>query len=176
MTTVDPQVRRRPSPRPLVAAAGNSPVPSGGSPKVENACRPAETAPELSTLQPADPVPAVTARDRLSDLWPRLRAYWVPPTLLTDPPPAVTELAGYARHGKWTASTGKVRQLGVWWYRLVALPVTVACRYIEWMFQRPGRLIPVFALWKLFIDTGGGPWIAANLIRPALAVLGWVWL
>ncbi len=98
------------------------------------------------------------------------RAYFVPPKLLTNPPPAVTDLRAYAHHGTWTRADGLARTVGVAWLYAVALPVTVACRYLEWVAQRPGRAVVVLGLWLAFIKTGGGPWIADNLIRPLIDV------
>lgn len=47
----------------------------------------------------------------------------------------------YAKSGGWTGPTGVARQLGVWWYRLVALPVTVVCHYTAWLVARPSRAL-----------------------------------
>jgi hypothetical protein len=122
------------------------------------------------------PTAEVTLGDRIRDGWDSLRAYVTPPAVLTQPPPSVAELRAYARWGAWTTSTGTVRKLGIVWHRLVSLPATVACRYVEWLWQRPGRLIPVYLLFKLLISTGPGPWAADHLIRPVLGVLAWVLL
>lgn len=105
-----------------------------------------------------------------------VKAYITPPSVLTERPPSVAALAAYARWGAWTTSTGTVRKLGIVWHRMFSLPATVVCRYTEWLWQRPGRLIPVFVLWKLLISTGPGPWAADHLIRPLLGVLAWVLL
>jgi len=104
-------------------------------------------------------------------------AYWVPPTLLTDPPPAYRDLAAYAHRGAWTANPyGPVRGLGVAWHRAVSLPVTLVCRYVEWVAQRPARALVVFGLWKLLILTGPGPWLADHIVRPVAAAAAWVLL
>lgn len=148
----------------------NSPASSGEFQKVSPE---RETAPEDSSLQPE----AITARERLVDLLQRSRAYWVPPSLLTDPPASVTELTSYARYAGWTArADGPMRRLGVTWLYTVGLPVTVVCRYSEWVAQRPGRAIPVFVVWKLFVTTGPGPWMVEHLFRPILATVAWVLL
>lgn len=121
-----------------------------------------ETGPEDSTLQ-SD---GITFRDRLLGALDGSRAYWVPPSLLTEPAPSLMELSAYAHRGPWTKD--RMRTLGVVWFRAVALPVTVTCRYVEWVAQRPGRAVPVLALWWLFRATGHGPWIDTNLIHPVL--------
>jgi len=118
-----------------------------------------------------------TVREQLRSGLVWLREYVTPPSVLTDPPASVAELASYARWGAWTGRTdGPLRRLGIWWYRLVGLPVTVVGRYIEWIAQRPGRAIPVFVLWRLLISTGPGPWVADQLIRPVLGLAAWVLL
>ncbi|MFG1847751.1 hypothetical protein [Micromonospora carbonacea] len=105
------------------------------------------------------------------------RAYWVPPNLLTQPPASVAELAAYAHHAGWTGSvSGPIRNLGIVWHRAVSLPITVACRYVEWTWQRPMRALPIFGVWKLLILTGPGPQIADTVIRPALAAVAWALL
>jgi hypothetical protein len=120
---------------------------------------------------------AITQRDRLQDLLRAARGYVTPPAVLTDRPASVAELSAYAHRAGWTArSDGPLRVAGVWWFRLIGLPLTVAGRYVEWIAQRPGRAIPVFGLWKLVILTGGGPWFADHVIRPVGHVLAWVLL
>lgn len=132
-----------------------------------------ETTPELSTVHPD----RLTVRDRIAGLVEASRAYWVPPNLLTQPPASVAELSDYAHHAGWTRRTdGPVRAFGIGWHRAVGLPITVVCRYAEWIAQRPGRALPVFGVWKLVILTGPGPDIADHIIRPALAFVAWVLL
>ncbi len=149
---------------------GKTPVSSGefGQVSAER-----ETADEASSLQSG---PA-TAREWLRAGLAGVKGYVVPPAVVTDPPASLAELAGYAHWGAWTTRTyGPVRAFGVWWFRLVALPVTAVCRYAEWIAQRPGRALPVFVVWKLLISTGPGPWLAGHVIRPVLALAGWVLL
>lgn len=136
-----------------------------------------ETGGEVSSLQSDLQSDDVTMRDRLRDRLLAFRGYWVPPSVLTEAPATVAELAGYAWRGGWTTSeSGTVRRLGIWWHRLVSVPVTTVCRYVEWIYQRPGRAVPVFVLWKLLISTGPGPWVADHLIRPVLGLVAWVLL
>lgn len=150
--------------------AGNSPLSTGES---EGAPAERETGPEDSTLHSE----RFTVRDRLVGWFERSRDYWLPPNLLTNPPASFVELSAYAHRAGWTRRLdGPVRAAGIAYHRLVGLPVTVVCRYIEWICQRPGRLVPVYGVWKLFVSTGPGPAIADNVIRPCLAVAGWVLL
>lgn len=105
-----------------------------------------------------------------------VREYVTPPAVWADQPASMAELAGYARWGAWTSSTGGLRRAGICWHWLVGIPVTTLCRYTEWTWQRPGRAIPVFVLWKLLISTGPGPWAADHLIHPLLGLIAWVLL
>ncbi|MGC9670970.1 hypothetical protein ACNTMW_31035 [Planosporangium sp. 12N6] len=168
--TAAPPSHLDPAPTVVSVTVGNSPASSGVS---EGAPTERETAGEDSSLHPD----ATTVRDRTRQALRAVRAYLTPPSVLTDPPPSWAELAAYARYGAWTSrADGPLRRLGVAWYVAVGLSVTAACRYIEWIFQRPGRAIPVFVLWKLLISTGPGPWAADHLIRPVLGLLAWVLL
>lgn len=47
----------------------------------------------------------------------------------------------YARLGGWTGPSGPARMVGVWWYRLVALPVCLVTHYTAWLVARPSRTI-----------------------------------
>jgi hypothetical protein len=169
----DTATRRRPSPYPR-------PVPT--STESDTAACNAESkdaSPERETAEKSTPTLQSAITDR--DAWLRwiaaAREYFTPPSLLTEPPPSYTELRAYAHRAGWTSKdTGVVRTLGVWWHRFVGLPVTFVCRYAEWIAQRPGRAIPVFALWKLLILTTPGPWLADHIIRPVLGFVAWVLL
>lgn len=132
---------------------------------------------------------AITHRDRVQSWVRAASAYFTPPAVLTERPASVAELRAYAEQADWTASPaacvdehgrrhapGTIRRLGIWWYRLVGLPTTVACRYAEWIAQRPGRAIPVFVLWKLCISSGPGPWVSDNVILPAAHAAAWILL
>jgi hypothetical protein len=191
----------RPSPRPRTAAppapapepalapesvpddvtVGNSPVSTlqstdSAPEQVESQENGAESlhSPTESPVQTPDYV--ATLRDRVRAWLLAMRAYITPPQVWAEPPASMAELAAYARWGAWTSSTGPVRRLGIVWHRLVGVPVTTVCRYVEWIGQRPGRAIPVFLLWKLFISTGPGPALAAHVIRPVLAAVAWAFL
>lgn len=119
--------------------------------------------------------PPVAWRDRTFAALARLKTYFMPPSLLTDPPPSMTQLAAYARRGAWTGSRkGFIRSLGVWWYRLVAIPVTAVCRYVEWTLQRAGRAVAVYLVWRLLISTGGPA--VHTPIHTVLRFVAWVLL
>jgi hypothetical protein len=120
---------------------------------------------------------ALTVRRRWGKRLDRVQAYLVPPKVLTEPPPAVAELAAYARAGAWTRQRyGLVRGFGVWWFRLVGLPYTTVCRYGEWVAQRPGRALVVLAFVKVMASTGWGSWAVTYLITPAGRAAVWLFL
>lgn len=144
-----------------------TPVSTGGSESARNPRSGRETGPEDSSLQPAP----VTARDWLRNAVDGLHDYWVPPTILTGPAPSIKQLANYAHRGGWTTKHGRMRSLGIVWWRLIGKPVTVACRTVEWFAQRPGRAIVAIGLWWLFVSTTPGAWIDNNLVHPALNFL-----
>jgi hypothetical protein len=128
-----------------------------------------------TTLIPVD-IP-ITQRERLDNAIRGARTYFTPPAVLTERPASVAELTAYAKRAGWTSqSHGGIRAAGIAWYRVIGLPTTVVCRYVEWIAQRPGRAIPAFALWKLVISTGPGPWITDNVITPLGHAAAWVLL
>lgn len=179
----------RPSPRPRTAppaapgpvpddiTISDSPVSTGESKSAPAPDRAEVDGPKVSSLQSSLHLDSDTLRERMLSWWEWLREYVTPPSVLTESPASVAELAAYAHWGAWTSSTGgPLRRLGIVWHRLFGLPTTVVCRYVEWIFQRPGRAIPVYLLWKLLISTGPGPWAADHIIRPVLGVFAWVLL
>lgn len=121
--------------------------------------------------------PAITERDRWGEWGARFLTYFTPPTVLTDRPAAIPELAVYAHEGGWTRQQhGALRASGIWWWRLVGLPKTVISRYREWIWQRPGRAIPVLLLVKLLALTGPGTWAVNHLFLPAARAAVWLLL
>jgi hypothetical protein len=189
-----PSPRPRPrmnqqQPRPAAATAAPAPAPALQKVTESNSpvssLHPAESAP--APIQPQEngpeslqspvksPLDVDTLRERLREAIVAVRAYLTPPSVWTEQPASMAELAAYARWGAWTNSTG-LRRAGLCWHWLVSLPVTTICRYGEWIAQRPGRLIPVYVLWKLLISTGPGPWAADHLVRPLLGLAAWVLL
>lgn len=84
---------------------------------------------------------ATTHSDPRPGLAARLRWELTPPEPWTHRPASLAAMWRYAKSGGWTGPTGVARQLGVWWYRLVALPVTVVCHYTAWLVARPSRAL-----------------------------------
>lgn len=118
----------------------------------------------------------VTVRDRVRDVLVASRAYWTPPEILTKRPPTVAALAAYARRGAWTRDLdGPIRRAGVWWFRLVGVPVTVMCRFAEWVWQRPGRALTASTLFVLFAHTTPGRWLV-DAVSAVVGVLAWALL
>lgn len=83
-----------------------------------------------------------------------------PPAVWADPPASLAALSRYARVGGWTGrADGFVRTAGIWWHRLIGLPITVAAYYGAWVAQRPGRVFTVSVLYVLIAHTGPGSWL-----------------
>ncbi len=120
---------------------------------------------------------AMTHRERVQSWVQSASAYLTPPSVVTDRPASVKELSAYAHRAGWTANqAGFVRSAGVAWLRLVGLPSTVVCRYVEWIAQRPGRAVPVAVLVKALTLTTPGGWALDNILAPAAHAAAWVLL
>lgn len=145
---------------------------------------------ELRTSQFADPADheiapetpetlksEVTGRDIARRVIESTATYFTPPSVLTARPESVTELRRYPREGDWLlARIGPLRTLAVAYWRTVGLPITVACRYVEWVAQRPGRALLAYGLWRLFTVAGPGRWIVEN-VGPVLgSIAKWLFL
>lgn len=119
----------------------------------------------------------VTERYSVRGLLKIAQSEFDPPNVLTETPRSVKALRAYARQGAWTKrADGPLRFLGTAWWYAIGLPVTVACRYVEWTLQRPGRAVTAYVLWWLFINHGPGPWIADHIFRPLGALFAWILL
>lgn len=120
---------------------------------------------------------AVTNSDKWGRLLDQTLAYFTPPAILTDQPATIPDLSRYAHRGAWTARTdGPIRAAGIWWWRLAALPTTIACRTWEWIAQRPGRAIPIAVITKLLASTTPGNWVVHHLIAPLTRAAIWLFL
>lgn len=84
---------------------------------------------------------STTDSDHRSGLVDRIRRELTPPEPWQHRPASLAAMWRYASRGGWAGPTGVARRLGVWWYRLVALPVTVVCHYTAWLVARPSRAI-----------------------------------
>jgi hypothetical protein len=126
-------------------------------PRAREATSP-QTAPETA------PSP-VTHGDR-RDGSARLLDQLVPPEPWTHRPASLRAMARYARRGGWTGPDGPARRLGVWWYRLVAVPVTILCHYAAWIIARPARTVVLLGAWAVLMQVPA-------LYAVAAAVLPW---
>lgn len=84
---------------------------------------------------------AITDSDRRAGVVARLRWELTPPEPWQHRPASLAAMWRYAARGGWTGPEGLARRCGVWWYRLVALPVTVICHYAAWLVARPSRTV-----------------------------------
>ncbi len=115
---------------------------------------------------------AITVGDRVRSAVGWAKELYAPPPILAERPPSVAALSAYAKHGAWTRTRkGFLRSAGVAWFRVVGVPITVACRVAEWIWQRPGRAIPVAVLVKVLAHTTPGVWVvnAGSYVVGALA-------
>lgn len=178
----------RPSPRPRPAGALTRPA---DGPKL-HVVPDAGLQPETATTQipPVDHIPAGQDlavrgfRARIAgfaapfrSLAASSRAYWTPPAGFLNQPASLADLAAYARTAPWTAQqSGLIRTAGICWYRYVGYPTTVACRYWEWVWQRPGRVLFHAGGIKILAMTGPGGFVVDHVIYPAASLAGHIFL
>ncbi|MEV4212630.1 hypothetical protein [Micromonospora sp. NPDC049662] len=102
-----------------------------------------------------------------------LSRYWTPPKLWGEAPASLEDLSTYAHRGEWTGKTGGPRFAGIWYWRLIGLPITAICRRLEFVAQRPGRLITVLVVFVLVGRSTYGHTALSWIATP----LGWLaWL
>jgi hypothetical protein len=186
VSVTEPATARRPSPRPRpagtpprpdqphlrVVETPNSEMPSSGSP-VQAPTETISAGHDLGGNRSGIP----GFRVRRPFTWAATRTYWTPPALFTDRPASLADLRDYATAAPWTSqNTGLLRGFGVGWYRTVAYPATVACRYWEWAWQRPLRVALHLGLVKVAAMTGPGIWVTDHLVYPAARVAGHIFL
>lgn len=127
-------------------------------------------------MTPESPEPRKSALT-LSDIGPRVRTYFTPPSILTDVPESIPAKRRYARAGDWTTSVnGPVRKAGVGYWRLVALPMSAVTGYVQWIADRPGRALIIYVIWRMVISNPPGPWIVQHIFTPIGHALAWLFL
>ena len=82
---------------------------------------------------------STTERDWRAGVVARLVRELTPPEPWQHRPASLAAMWRYARRGGWTGPDGLARRLGVWWYRLVSLPVCLVTHYLAWLVARPSR-------------------------------------
>jgi hypothetical protein len=128
--------------------ANRTPHPAVVVPPIESTRIARDARERLPHTAPETAPRTVTHRSRLARLVDRL----TPPEPWSHRPASLAAMWRYARRGGWTGPTGAARQLGTWWYRLVALPVTIVCHYTAWVVARPGRAVTVIGLWAVLMQ------------------------
>jgi hypothetical protein len=98
------------------------------------AWRGAWTGPEVRQVRPAPPKRTVTHHE--NPLW-------------TSASTTVTESDGPVEVRTRQPVT---RRLGVWYFRLIALPATVVLHYAAWIVARPSRLVVGVGLWAVLMQ------------------------
>lgn len=86
---------------------------------------------------------AATEGEHRPGLWGRLVAGLTPPEPWTHRPASLAAMSRYARQGGWAGPAGPARAAGVWWFRLVAVPVCLVTHYLAWLVARPSRALTV---------------------------------
>ncbi len=169
------------STRPPAVTDGNSEVGSADVERVPSEPISSGNVTMESPTDPESPNSAETSTDTERDIRARIKAaasYWTPPSVLTDPPPSVTDLLTYATAAPWTRQkVGFIRGLGVAWCKWIAIPMTARYRYGEWLVQRPGRIATFLAVWLMFLRwTPPGQWISGHVTTPIADAVVWLFL
>jgi hypothetical protein len=80
-----------------------------------------------------------------------------PPDIWEKDRPALAKLQAYAQHGAGAPAEGPLRDVQVWWFRLVTRPNTAWAYWKAWALERPFRgclfLLAQLAWWALNIIT-----------------------
>lgn len=100
---------------------------------------------------PDEPAETTTLGDRLTVAGAWLVEAFQPPEIWTDDRPALAKAAARAKRGEWTKAKGGVRKAGVAYFRFVYLPTAAVCRYVDWVVERPSRLIVALAVLGLIV-------------------------
>jgi hypothetical protein len=94
------------------------------------------------------------------DGWPaRLVRRLKPPEPWRYRPASLAAMSRYAHLGGWTGQRGPLRFVGVWYFRLVAVPVTVITHYLAWIVARPSRLATVLLIYTVLAHIGPLRWL-----------------
>lgn len=64
-----------------------------------------------------------------------------PPDLWSDDRPSLRKVWLYGVYGRWTAADGFVRFAGAAYATVIAMPVTTVLYLVQWIFERPARLL-----------------------------------
>ncbi|REF00341.1 hypothetical protein [Thermomonospora umbrina] len=81
----------------------------------------------------------------LKDSGRRLAAAFTPPDMWSQPAASLAERWSYATRGEWTGD-GALRKAGQVYCLAVALPAAGLCRLIDWVTERPARLLATVVL------------------------------
>jgi hypothetical protein len=64
-----------------------------------------------------------------------------PPDLWSDDRPSLRKVFLYGAYGRWTAADGFWRYAGATYATVVALPITAGLYLLQWLIERPARLL-----------------------------------
>jgi hypothetical protein len=94
------------------------------------------------------------------DGWPaRLSRRLTPPEPWRHRPASLAAMSRYAHQGGWTGNGGPLRFAGVWYFRLVAVPVAVITHYLAWIVARPSRLATALLVYTVLAHIGPLRWL-----------------
>jgi len=116
------------------------------------------------------PRSALTDGDDEAGFWDSARATWAPvaawlranlrpPLVWTEPPASLADLSHYAHEQPYAAKYGIARLAGVWWNRVVAMPLSAVAYYGAWIVQRPSRVAALAVLYTVLAHTTVGLWL-----------------
>lgn len=100
---------------------------------------------------PDEPVATETLGNRLAGHAVRLAEVFQPPEIWDTDRPSLAKVAARAKRGGWTKTDGTVRRAGIAYFRLVYVPTAAACRYLDWIVERPSRLAVALAVLGLIV-------------------------
>lgn len=83
----------------------------------------------------------VTDGDGRAGVVDRIRRELTPPQPWQHRPASLAAMWRYAARGGWAGPQGLARQAGVWWFRLVTLPICLVTHYVAWLVARPSRTL-----------------------------------
>jgi hypothetical protein len=82
-----------------------------------------------------------TLSEHLAETRGRWLAWVTPPDIWSQDRPGLSKTWAYASRGAWARPTGPSRRLGQAYVAVVAFPVKAACQLIDWLVERPSRLV-----------------------------------
>lgn len=99
-------------------------------------------------------------RARRAQVWAWFTSEFRPPEIAHSRP-GIADTIRYARHGEQVPPEGFGRLLMLLYGFLIAVPIRVVLACLDWVFERPTRLLALFGLYAVLAHTPFGrflPW------------------